>query len=191
MRISKWISILLTTCLILCMLPCALAEEDILSAPVEKAVEEADTFSLGELYAEEDFVLHDDAIEPEAPAPAVEAAVDGDFVIDEYGTLTKYIGFDKDVLIPNGVTKIGESVFEGFEDIESVIIPNGVTSIGDSAFSWCSNLKNIYIPNSVTTFGWRVFYQCSKPPKLPLISLPRWFGPPPTPPSLQSIKTER
>ena len=42
-----------------------------------------------------------------------------------------------------------------------LIIPEGVTSIGDSAFSWCSGLTGeLIIPESVTSIGNRVFFNC-------------------------------
>jgi hypothetical protein len=64
------------------------------------------------------------------------------------------------LIINNGVTSIGEWVFNGrnFEpdNITSVTIPNSVTSIGDHAFQY-RNLTSITIPNSVTTIGNEAF----------------------------------
>lgn len=42
-------------------------------------------------------------------------------------------------------------VFSGMEYLEKVVIPEGITTIGQCAFSWCPNLKDITIPASVTT----------------------------------------
>ena len=42
-----------------------------------------------------------------------------------------------------------------------LIIPQGVTSIGDRAFSWCKSLTSITIPNSVTSIGDRAFSDCN------------------------------
>ena len=61
-----------------------------------------------------------------------------DFVIDEDGVLTGYIGAGGDVVIPDGVTKIGSWVFSGKTDVTSVSIPDSVKEIGMGAFSGCS-----------------------------------------------------
>ena len=59
----------------------------------------------------------------------------------------------KDLTIPDGVTSLGERLFEGCRSLTSVTIPSCVTSIGDSAFSGCSGLTSVTIPNSVTNLG--------------------------------------
>ena len=51
--------------------------------------------------------------------------------------------------IPEGVTEIGESAFEGCESLMSVTIPASVTSIGDKAFGGCSNLKKFEMLSDV------------------------------------------
>ena len=67
----------------------------------------------------------------------------------------------KDLVIPNSVTSIGNSVFSGCSGLTSVTIPNSVTSIGNSVFSGCSGLTSVTIPNSVTSIGNSVFSGCS------------------------------
>ena len=54
-----------------------------------------------------------------------------------------------DVVIPDGVTTIGDRAFSCCESLRSIIIPNGVTSIGRYAFAYCENImihcyKNSY-----------------------------------------------
>ena len=62
----------------------------------------------------------------------------GDFEVDARGVITRYNGFDANVIIPaeiggKKITAIGKEVFQKSE-LTGVIIPNGVTSIGESAF---------------------------------------------------------
>ena len=65
------------------------------------------------------------------------------------------------VTIPNSVTSIGNSAFEGCCSLTSVTIPNSVTSIGNSAFNDCDSLTSVTIPNSVTSIGDAAFEGCS------------------------------
>ncbi len=83
-----------------------------------------------------------------------------DFVIIK-GVLTKYTGNDADVVIPDGITEIGERAFDRRDRLISVTIPESVTKIGENAFSGCSGLTSVTIPDSVTSIGWSAFDGCS------------------------------
>ena len=82
-----------------------------------------------------------------------------DFVI-ENGILKKYTGPGGDVVIPEGVTEIGDRAFYECSDLESVVIPAGVTKISRSAYSKCTWLRQVEIPSSVTEIGDFAFYAC-------------------------------
>ena len=57
-----------------------------------------------------------------------------------------------EVIIPDTVTRIGDSAFAGCQFWE-VKIPESVKTIGDGAFMGCKKLTDINIPQSVTSIG--------------------------------------
>ncbi len=87
-------------------------------------------------------------------------AAEGEFVIED-GILTQYNGPGGDVVIPAGVTAIGENVFLRRKDITSIAIPSGVTSIGYGAFNMCNNLSRVALPDSLREIGSWSFKECS------------------------------
>ena len=62
--------------------------------------------------------------------------------------------------IPNSVTNIGNRAFRGCDLLKRINIPDSVTYIGNLAFAFCSSLTNIDIPNNVTNIGYRAFCYC-------------------------------
>ena len=63
-------------------------------------------------------------------------------------------------IVPDNVTRIGDSTFYGCKSLEEVVIPNSVTEIGNYAFSGCKSLKEVVIPNGVTEIENSVFNSC-------------------------------
>ncbi len=70
--------------------------------------------------------------------------------------LIKYHGKEDYIIIPDGITRIGEYAFcdrknlcMGIRQIKGVYIPEGVVSIGYSAFRNCYNLKSVSLPESL------------------------------------------
>jgi hypothetical protein len=86
---------------------------------------------------------------------------DSDFEVNENGVLVGYFGNSSEMVIPDdlGITAIGYA-FQSNNTITSVVIPGGVSSIGNAAFWDCHNLASIDIPNSVTNIGNNAFYNC-------------------------------
>ena len=86
--------------------------------------------------------------------------IDGkDFMIEEK-VLCKYLGTKSKVVIPDGVTNIGNDAFRDCSSPTSIIIPEGVTDIGSSAFENCSSLISVNIPDSVSSIGDHAFMGC-------------------------------
>ena len=85
-------------------------------------------------------------------------------VVVEETTLTGLTEYGKTlsrIVVPDGVTSIGEMAFANCENLISVEIPSSVISIGSSAFSNCSGLTSIEIPSSVTIIGEKAFLGCN------------------------------
>ena len=55
------------------------------------------------------------------------------------------------IIIPDGVTSIGDSAFTYCSSLKSIVIPDGVTGIGSNAFAHCSSLESIVIPDGITS----------------------------------------
>ena len=73
----------------------------------------------------------------------------------------------EDLVIPEGVTKIGQGTFYNCDSLKSVTIPNSVRTIAREAFWGCDNITSIDIPTVIdpdytTTIGTKAFQQCSK-----------------------------
>ncbi len=66
-----------------------------------------------------------------------------------------------DVVIPEGVTSVGQYAFIYGTQIRSVSIPEGVKSIGEGAFYACYSLQSVNIPESATYIGASAFTKCS------------------------------
>ena len=91
----------------------------------------------------------------------------GDYAFEGFSSLTS-------VTIPNSVTSIGENAFEGCSGLTSVTIPNSVTSIGENAFEGCSGLTSVTIPNSVISIGENAFYNCTGLTKVIVPNIATW-----------------
>ena len=94
----------------------------------------------------------------------------GGLLLNKDGTVLVRGINDCGVVIPDGVTTIGEAAFECCDWLESVEIPESVTAIGYAAFAGCWSLTNVEIPNSVTAIGDSVFSRCES---LTSIEIPR------------------
>jgi hypothetical protein len=77
------------------------------------------------------------------------------------------------ITIPISVKSIGEGAFMGC-GLTSITIPNSVTNIGISAFEGCEDLISITIPNSVTNIGSLAFSMCTSLTKVIVSDIAAW-----------------
>ena len=98
----------------------------------------------------------------------------GEVIINGTGKMEDYTGYHADeynspflysniesVIIEDGVTSIGDCVFEYCSSLTNITIPDSVTSIGEIAFGYCDSLTNIIIPDGVKRIGSSAFFCCS------------------------------
>lgn len=57
--------------------------------------------------------------------------------------------------------KIGQSMFYELP-LHTIVLPKGVTTIGEYAFKYCRSLTSLTIKENVTYIDWYVFYSCSE-----------------------------
>ena len=65
------------------------------------------------------------------------------------------------VTLPNSVTSIGSSTFFSCSGLTSAIIPESVTRIEDQTFAGCVSLTDVTLPNSLTSIGNSAFQNCT------------------------------
>jgi hypothetical protein len=79
---------------------------------------------------------------------------------DKVTSLTRFNGTVRSVTLPNSVTEIKASCFEGIETLESITFSDNLYCIGDCAFRDCVRLSSVKIPASVMEIGDYVFRGC-------------------------------
>ena len=77
-------------------------------------------------------------------------------------SITKFNSSNADeIIIPSGVTSIGDYAFKNVSLVTKIVVPDTVTSIGLGAFQGCSALKDITLPfvgNSATATNYNAVF---------------------------------
>ena len=71
-----------------------------------------------------------------------------------------YCHYIKTIVIPNSVTRICESAFDGCVNLQEVKCSDSLKHIDWAAFRQCKSLKSIVIPKSIRDIGECAFYGC-------------------------------
>ncbi|MEG2273871.1 MAG: leucine-rich repeat domain-containing protein, partial [Clostridia bacterium] len=103
--------------------------------------------------------------------------------------ITKYLGKDKELVIPSNLKgkkvggfaenvfaestlekvefaknfsgeEISKNAFKDAKNLKSIILPNSIKTINEGAFENCTSLTVVKFGDNVTTFGTRAFYGC-------------------------------
>lgn len=64
------------------------------------------------------------------------------------------------LVIPSGVTVIGENSLSQNPNLTAVSLPSGLLTIGNSAFQENTSLASVSLPSSLTSLGDAAFYKC-------------------------------
>lgn len=92
--------------------------------------------------------------------------LEGDIVVPEgvreiRETLSVFWFSCRSVVLPNTVKRIGKTTFANNENLEKVHLPDGIKKIGKSAFWGCENLSDIVVPPN-TEIEEGAFFNCRK-----------------------------
>ena len=113
---------------------------------------------------------------PGTPTKSPSPVADFQYEENEEGgiTITRYVGTDQDVIIPmkikeKAVTQIGGMAFSRNDTIVSVEIPDSVTLIKYSAFEGCPFLTTVSLPHGLESIDDGAFRDCFR---LSTVTLP-------------------
>lgn len=98
------------------------------------------------------------------------------FKTDENDVLMECTGNISRLLVAEGITAIGDSVFQDGNLLTEIILPRTVTSIGRNSFSGCKWLQRVCGAQSVRTIGNRAFAGCGSLEEVELAESLREIG---------------
>ncbi len=66
------------------------------------------------------------------------------------------------IVVGEGITYIGNSAFEHFQELEEIELPSTLTGIGDYAFEKCKILESVTLPENLVKLGKGMFIGCTE-----------------------------
>ena len=97
--------------------------------------------------------------------------IDNKHIIDtSTHTYIKYIGNEKEVVLPQGITDIAQLAFVFNTTVQKIAIPEGVLSIGTSAFWSNTSLYEVALPSTLESIAYMAFSSCTA---LTRVSIPK------------------
>ena len=88
--------------------------------------------------------LKQEILEEIAKIPEIDTNKDTEYAVIPDGAFRENQKIER-MVIPDGVTEIGDYAFDGCTGLTEIHIPDSVMEIGDGAFEDCSGLKTIVI----------------------------------------------
>ncbi len=68
-----------------------------------------------------------------------------------------FVGAEKDIVVPEGITHLGGGVFMG-SNIESIVLPEGLKKVDSLDFTSCDKLKTVVLPSTLKEIPAQCFY---------------------------------
>lgn len=62
------------------------------------------------------------------------------------------------LVVKEGITRLGNQLFNGSESLDEVVLPEGLLEIGTRAFAKCSSLTEVWLPTTVESLSDTSFY---------------------------------
>lgn len=137
--------------------------EEVTSVTISKYVLKVEITAFDACEKLTDFIVHTDNTKYQA--------IDGNLYKKKEMELLVYPNgkTESSFVVPDGVEKIGDSVFANREELTSITLPQTLDKIGNKTFEGCKNLKGMQLPEGLSAIGAWAFSGCElfKELKLP------------------------